>query len=245
MHALVAAITSATWQAAYCTRVGASEVARQLQAFAAELALWLRERAPQLPSAEAERTAAAWAAWLAGATREAADRCASGSVFFPDLVVDPSQSVPLRLRRPVAVRRRGVGFPYIPGIGIPGVPLLGPGRGMGTPAGAAHDLLPLRNPAFCLRECCKDLALLEDHLIQPDRGCADCIGKHCLRAEAFAEEARTMGAGDVASAAARELREVWTALRAGTVAPEAAGQRIRDLRKRLYSLIPQGTGAAL
>ena len=109
-------------------------------------------------------------------------------------------------------------------------------RSLGAPPAA--DLLPLRDPAFCLRECVKDLALLEDHLIQPSRRCSDCIGKHCLRAEAFAEEATTMGAGDVADQAAREIRALWAELRSGRLPAPVAGQRARELRKRLYAALP-------
>lgn len=117
-------------------------------------------------------------------------------------------------------------------------------RRVGRALGGA-DLLPLRDPGFCLRECCKDLALLEDHLIQPDRRCADCIGKHALRAEAFAEEATVMGAGPEAAASARAVRAVWEGLRAGTLSPDVAGQRVRGLRKAVYAAIPPGPGAAL
>ena len=74
--------------------------------------------------------------------------------------------------------------------------------------------LPLMDPRQSLRECAKQLVLLEDHLIHPAKRCSDCIGKHLLTAEAFAEEAATLDTvGD------------WSEF-AGTVA-----ERVRDLAK--------------
>ena len=49
--------------------------------------------------------------------------------------------------------------------------------------------LPLQKPEYNLREVCKQIILLEDHLNHPEKRCADCITKHFLAAEALAEEA--------------------------------------------------------
>jgi hypothetical protein len=62
-------------------------------------------------------------------------------------------------------------------------PNLGP-----VPAGA-EGLLPIFEPLHNAREIAKQLVLLEDHLIQPNKHCPDCIRKHLLTAEALAEEA--------------------------------------------------------
>lgn len=51
------------------------------------------------------------------------------------------------------------------------------------------NLLPIMNPLFNLREIVKQMALLEDHLNNPRKRCADCIRKHFLTIEAFFEEA--------------------------------------------------------
>jgi len=58
----------------------------------------------------------------------------------------------------------------------------------------AH-LLPIMNPLFNLREACKHLTLLEDHLNQPRKRCADCIRKHFLTLEALFEEGVSLDDG--------------------------------------------------
>jgi len=50
----------------------------------------------------------------------------------------------------------------------------------------------LKDAAFSLREAAKQLILLEDHLHHAGKRCPDCIHKHQLAAEAFAEEAVTL-----------------------------------------------------
>lgn len=53
-------------------------------------------------------------------------------------------------------------------------------------------LLPVLEPMFNMREMCKQSILLEDHLFQSGKRCEDCICKHFLTIEAFAEEALTL-----------------------------------------------------
>lgn len=50
----------------------------------------------------------------------------------------------------------------------------------------------LLDPTFNLRECSKQLLLLEDHLFQANKRCPDCIRKHLMTVEALAEEAVTL-----------------------------------------------------
>lgn len=50
-------------------------------------------------------------------------------------------------------------------------------------------LLPIFNPLFNLREACKQILLLEDHLNNVRKRCPDCICKHFMTIEALAEEA--------------------------------------------------------
>ncbi len=54
------------------------------------------------------------------------------------------------------------------------------------------DLLPVLDPMYNMREMCKQLILLEDHLFQKEKRCHDCICKHFLTIEALAEEAITL-----------------------------------------------------
>lgn len=54
------------------------------------------------------------------------------------------------------------------------------------------SLLPVMNPAFNLREICKQCILLEDHLSHDQKRCKDCCTKHFLALEALAEEAVTL-----------------------------------------------------
>lgn len=58
--------------------------------------------------------------------------------------------------------------------------------------GSNKDLDPILDPLFNLREVCKQMILLEDHLFQPKRRCEDCIKKHSLAIEGFLEEAITL-----------------------------------------------------
>lgn len=54
------------------------------------------------------------------------------------------------------------------------------------------DLLPVMDPMYNMREMCKQIILLEDHLFQKQKRCHDCICKHFLTIEALAEEAVTL-----------------------------------------------------
>jgi hypothetical protein len=54
------------------------------------------------------------------------------------------------------------------------------------------DLLPVMDPMYNMREMCKQIILLEDHLFQKEKRCHDCICKHFLTIEALAEEAITL-----------------------------------------------------
>jgi hypothetical protein len=47
----------------------------------------------------------------------------------------------------------------------------------------------LLHPLFNVRECCKELWALEDHLNKKGKRCFRCISKHFLGAELLAEEA--------------------------------------------------------
>jgi hypothetical protein len=55
-----------------------------------------------------------------------------------------------------------------------------------------NNLLPILDPEFNMRECAKQMLLLEDHLNNPRKRCNQCIKKHLLSIEALAEEAVTL-----------------------------------------------------
>lgn len=57
---------------------------------------------------------------------------------------------------------------------------------------SSSSLLPVMNPEFNMREICKQLILLEDHLSHQEKRCTDCCIKHFLTIEALAEEAMTL-----------------------------------------------------
>lgn len=77
------------------------------------------------------------------------------------------------------------------------------------------NLLPVMNPEFNLREICKQIILLEDHLSQPEKRCTDCCIKHFLTIEALSEEAITLDKNNKYSHISfippkiRELQKTW------------------------------------
>jgi len=59
-----------------------------------------------------------------------------------------------------------------------------------------EGMMPIMDPMHNLREICKELTLLEDHLNIPQKRCIDCITKHFLKCEALAEEAASLDQSD-------------------------------------------------
>lgn len=105
----------------------------------------------------------------------------------------------------------------------------------------AHGgLRPLQDPAFNLREVAKHLILLEDHLLHVDRRCPDCIWKHILTAEAFADEADTLdGDNPAPPTMAADVRSLGDMLRGGADM-STVGQRARSIRKAIVPAIATG-----
>ncbi len=101
------------------------------------------------------------------------------------------------------------------------------------------DLLPVLDPMYNMREMCKQLILLEDHLFQKEKRCHDCICKHFLTIEALAEEAITLDKNHKYP----ELNDIPTKVRAitkkyimnhkDTSQHAVTAQELRELRKSL------------
>lgn len=100
-------------------------------------------------------------------------------------------------------------------------------------------LLDIFNPMFNIKEVCKEFVLLEDHLIADGKHCPDCIRKHLLRAEAFAEEAVALdkegsfSEKEVFSSLPAQIREIGELYSSGTMDKHALGQKVRYIRKSL------------
>ena len=60
----------------------------------------------------------------------------------------------------------------------------------------ARAPLSILDPEFNFREIAKQMLLLEDHLLHENKHCPDCIRKHLMTIEAFAEEAVSLDKRD-------------------------------------------------
>ena len=104
----------------------------------------------------------------------------------------------------------------------------------------------LSDPFFSLREAVKHMTLLEDHLGHPYKVCPDCIRKHLLTIEAFAEEAAaldTIGVcRDAAEGVAEDARLWMEAFQDESPALDLA-QQVRAVRKNLVPVVcdPRGS----
>jgi hypothetical protein len=105
--------------------------------------------------------------------------------------------------------------------------------GPGLPPG--HDRLPIFEPVHNLRQVTKQLLLLEDHLNHPSQRCDDCIRKHLLTAEAYAEEAVGLDVntelGALAETLPASLRDLQRQISEGTVDKREIAQACRKIRK--------------
>lgn len=105
----------------------------------------------------------------------------------------------------------------------------------------------LLDAVFNLREIVKQMILLEDHLNHRHKFCADCIRKHLLTIEAFAEEAVTLDDpyGDIRSLASAivEKAKLWMEAFCDEVDPPAIASEVRQVRKLLVPLCCDPRGA--
>lgn len=120
-------------------------------------------------------------------------------------------------------------------------------RGATRKAGV-RKLLPVLRPTQNMRDIIKQLALLEDHLYQPQKRCPDCIRKHFLTIEGLAEECATLckprailpEARKVATTA-RVLHHAWEARNKDASVAEHVAGKLRRLRKglmRTFAALP-------
>tara|TARA_Y100000310_G_scaffold127207_1_gene126252 strand:- start:1991 stop:2428 length:438 start_codon:yes stop_codon:yes gene_type:complete len=113
---------------------------------------------------------------------------------------------------------------------------------------ACDARLPIMSPLFNFREVAKQMLLLEDHLLHGSKHCLDCIRKHLMTIEAFAEEATTLDK--------KQSYVTTSELLAGTarrwivrVTEDGSGyhelaQEIRVVRKELVKLVHDPRTAA-
>jgi hypothetical protein len=100
--------------------------------------------------------------------------------------------------------------------------------------------LSLMDPQFNLREIAKQMVLLEDHLAHPYKHCPDCIQKHLLTIEAFAEEAVSLDQVGVYRETGELLAEcgrVWLEQFRDRQPPFEIGQEVRQVRKMLVQMV--------
>ncbi|MAG25770.1 hypothetical protein CMI47_09350 [Candidatus Pacearchaeota archaeon] len=99
-----------------------------------------------------------------------------------------------------------------------------------------EERVDIFDPAHNMREVNKQLLLLEDHLFHPPKYCPDCIRKHLMKAEAFADEAysldRNQEFGDTLGWLPGKLRGLQNRFISG-VDKNTLAQRTRAIRKKL------------
>lgn len=114
----------------------------------------------------------------------------------------------------------------------------------------ADARLPLMSPLFNFREIAKQMLLLEDHLLHPSKHCLDCIRKHLMTIEAFAEEATTLDKRGLYVTTSEHLAGVarqWL-VRVGDTGDSSGyhdmAQEIRAVRKELVKHVHDPRTAA-
>jgi hypothetical protein len=101
------------------------------------------------------------------------------------------------------------------------------------------SLYPIMDPRFNLREACKNMILLEDHLFHSGKRCHDCILKHAMTIEGFLEEGVTLDkTGEykkVLNDSFKSFREIFDKLvkymKSETLGDNECTQLAQDIRK--------------
>lgn len=100
--------------------------------------------------------------------------------------------------------------------------------------------LSLNSAEFNHREIAKQFLLLEDHLTDDKKFCMDCIRKHLMLAEAFAEEAMMLEpTGDLMKKSQSLQRQTkkWMADFEDGLGRYELAEQIRKIRKGLVSYL--------
>lgn len=95
--------------------------------------------------------------------------------------------------------------------------------------------LALTDTQFNMREICKQLLLLEDHLFHREKQCPDCVVKHLLTVEALSDEALTFENVDLRFEHVSKLARKWLCFFADRGSPRKLANAVRKLRKKLTS----------
>lgn len=101
-------------------------------------------------------------------------------------------------------------------------------------------LAPIMDPLFNVREACKELVLLEQHLNTPAKQCGDCIKKHFLTIEGLFEEATAIDKyhtyGSLLKDLPAKVRNISLAYLSGDATACATAQKLRQIRKPLMAI---------
>lgn len=102
----------------------------------------------------------------------------------------------------------------------------------------SEGMMPVMDPRHNIREICKELTLLEDHLNMPQKRCNDCIMKHFLKCEALAEEAASLDNRDSTQyfALADDFRSIM-ALVLNQGQYKSGANMCRKIRKNLMPMV--------
>jgi hypothetical protein len=106
--------------------------------------------------------------------------------------------------------------------------------------------LSISDPAYNVREIVKQMLLLEQHLLEEDKYCPDCISKHLLTIEALAEEAQCLDREQKWCKIMQPIvgkARVWGAAFASGVPVKPIGQDVRNIRKQLAPHVVSPIGA--
>jgi hypothetical protein len=107
--------------------------------------------------------------------------------------------------------------------------------------GKETGLLPVHEPSFNMREMIKQLILLEDHLFQKEKLCVECINKHFMAIEAFAEEGITLDKNgqyvEPMNTVAMAMREHQALFNTKKMEPRAIAMKLRQTRKGLMKKV--------
>jgi len=104
-----------------------------------------------------------------------------------------------------------------------------------------ESMLPIMKPEHNLREICKELSLLEDHLNHSSKRCPDCITKHFLKLEALAEEGLSLcNADDSIASTCETLAGLFRKLLMMVMREHRhreAASHCRTIRKKLMPMV--------